>query len=215
MQVRPALHLLAIVSSLLGSEGLARAEEQAPAEIPLRSAPPSAPPPVTTLRPAEGEPRARTEWYGWQTLTLDGATFVVAVAGSAAAKSPIPGLLACGFFVVSGSIVHGFRGRGSAALTSLALRAGIPAAGTLLGGLIGFVFTSGETNSAVGSGVFGALFGGAIGGGLGVLTASALDAALLGYQTVPDAEKKNSGLRFSPTVQFSPQGAHAGIAGTF
>lgn len=167
------------------------------------------------VAPAASEPRLRTEWYGWQTLSIDGATIALAVAGSAAAKSAVPALLAGGFFIVSGSIVHGFRGRGSAALASLGLRTGLPAGGTLVGGLIGFALTSGETNSAVASGVFGALFGGAIGGGLGILTASALDAALLGHETIPDEAHQASVIRFHPIAYVSPGGAHAGVAGTF
>lgn len=215
MRIPTSLQALSISTALFATEHLARASDEG--EIPLRTTPTphTAQAPTPTSAPSPSEPRMRTEWYGWQTLTLDGATLVGAIGGSLAAKSAVPSLVAGGFFIISGSIVHGLHGRGPAALASFGLRAGLPAAGTLIGGLIGFLATVGESNSAVGSGVFGGLFGGALGCGVGVITASTLDAVLLGHETVPDTETKTTSFRLSPTVGFTRSGANAGIAGTF
>lgn len=191
--------LIALVLVLAASA--ARADEATPGGPPAAYAP---------MPPAEPAP---SRWYGWQTLTTDGASLLVAIMGGAASSSGI-GYVGLGGYLLGAPVVHlahGNPGRGAA---SFVLRAGLP----VLGFAAGYALfhhpdrSSGDWNfSGLGEGALMAL------GGMGACVA--LDAALFARESSPDEERAPSPPPYRPTM--TPQvgyvrgGALAGVGGTF
>jgi len=148
------------------------------------------------------------KWYGWQTLTADGASFAMLVVAarlnsggenrSGAQALAWFGLL--GYELTPGMIhfVHKNPGRGFA---SMGLRLGMPLAGAFLGASV----ASGCSGFACQEG------GAGVGILLGMGAAIAIDAAVLAYD---DPKKPNPhGLALTPLVSVTPRQAWLGIGG--
>jgi hypothetical protein len=195
----------------------------APAASPAPSAASSAPPPARTDHlasqgaqlPAREEEevddadlrRPRRSWYGWQTLTADGASMLLLLAGAATASSDAAGdsgdtmvtMGLVGYEFAPGIIhfAHGNPGRGFA---SFGIRLGMPIAGIILGaasasGCDGFECEAG---------------GAALGLLLGMGGAMALDAAVFAYD---DPERASDAARVLPLVGVTSSAAWIGLGG--
>ena len=89
-------------------EGSAASAPPVRDELDLEPPPPSEPP---------------SEWYGWQTLALDGASLTVAIAGSAATDSAGPAVVGLVGYLAGPPIAHGLH-RNDWGWASLGMRAG-------------------------------------------------------------------------------------------
>jgi len=157
-------------------------------------------------RPAE--PR---EWYGWQTLVIDGAALTAGVIVTLRRDEPdrrkrIAGLAVLPY--VTGLLispwVHAFHGRWGTALGSLGLRAFAPALGTLAG-LSGYCAASGGADACIADGAVYGLLAGTI------LTAT-IDIGLMSHE--PAEQTRASAGTMTPYVAPHSDGLRAGIAGT-
>lgn len=154
----------------------------------------TAPPP-----PAE-ENRARPTWYGWQTLLADGASIAV---------TPAVPLVGLGGYVLGGPIVHLAHGRVGAALGSLGLRVGAPIAG----GTAAYLIQGKCRGDFCGVAPL-------LGAGVGLISAIALDSALLARapgEETPRAERRDAKApRFVPSAGPRREGGFdVGLTGTF
>jgi hypothetical protein len=159
-------------------------------------------------RPAE--PR---EWYGWQTLVIDGAALTAGVIVTVRRDEPdrrkrIAGLAVLPY--VTGLLispwVHAFHGRWGTALGSLALRAFAPALG-VLAGLGGYCAASGGADECTADGAIYGLLAGT------VLTAT-IDIGLMSHESSAAAPTRASGNTLAPYVAPHGDGLRTGIAGT-
>jgi hypothetical protein len=108
------------------------------------------------------------EWYGGQTLVVDGVSF------GAALLFPPLGLTT---YLIGGPGTHLSHGRPGMALLDLGLRVALPLAGFLIGSAASSCHSSGE-------GVPCGLFGAGIGVLIGAATASMIDVFALSYAPV-------------------------------
>jgi hypothetical protein len=128
-------------------------------------------------------PALREEWYGWQSLSTDGAALLLLIAASASSDlksdvSSVLGYSSLGVYLLGGPVTHFAHDNPGRGLGSLALRAGLPIAfGTI--GYYGEDCSGGDDYDLCG--IVGALLGGV----LGIATAVTVDAAVLGYEEVP------------------------------
>ncbi len=152
---------------------------------------------------------SRPQWYGWQTLIVDGASLTSLVLGAsldryagggsvARDSATWMGLLGYEFGPGIVHFVHRNPGRGFA---SFGLRLGMPLAGAFLGASL----ASGCNANLCEAG------GAGIGALLGMGGAMAIDAAVFAY----DDAKRSSGRRvgFLPLVSVTPRQAWVGIGG--
>ncbi|MEZ4371506.1 MAG: hypothetical protein R3B07_11805 [Polyangiaceae bacterium] len=139
---------------------------------------------------APTEPETERVWYGWQTLTADGATVAL---GAATGGAGLVGY----FFAVPA--IHLAHGRGGAALASLGFRTVLPIA-----------FAYGAVAIDDGDHGYAAPI---LGAALGVGTAIALDAAWLARETRPRSEPPRAAS--APMLQVSQHSAMGGWQGTF
>jgi hypothetical protein len=175
----------------------------------------SAPPPSASLALVP-EPSASAEagraWYGWQLLLSDFVAFG-SVGGAVAAGVHDKTLLAV--FVpaaivydLGGPTIHWLHHRRKIAGASFGVRAGVPGLGVFVGMALASCDASSSRYQACRS----------LGGGLGALggfvAASALDAALFGWDA-PKAGPVRTGLAWAPTLTPLDGGAAAGVVGTF
>jgi hypothetical protein len=155
-------------------------------------------------------------WYGWQTLTTDGASLaalgLAAVSDSNGAQQ-LFAIASLTGFSLGAPIVHAAHGHWGIAGADFAMRVG----GTLLGALTGFGVGA-AAGSCSGSGCFGELNDAAdgmvVGAALGLVAASAIDAAVLAHETVR-SPASDSAFSFRPSVKVLKGGASAGVGGTF
>jgi len=164
------------------------------------------PPPEPDIgEPEDFELASRRRWYGWQTLTADGASLGVLILGTALGSRSESGddLVALGLlgYEFAPGIVHFTHRNVGRGFASFGIRLGMPLAGAFLGASL----ASGcNTNlcEATGAGV-GVLLG--MGG------AVAIDAALFAY----DERKRSSARRLGlvPLVSLTPQQAWLGLGG--
>ncbi len=147
----------------------------------------------------DAEPMRR-RWYGWQNLTVDGASVLVA---------PILPPLGLGGYLLGSPIVHAAHERYLVAGGSLLLRVALPATGA-------YIACAGDRCR----GDLGALA--MIPGlALGALGAVAIDAALLSWQSVPVAKPeaaRRSERPFAIAPNVAPRregGVDVGLGGTF
>lgn len=157
-------------------------------------APPAAPPPPPPAR------REGAVWYGWQTLITDGAAVLT---------TPAVPLLGVGAYVLGAPLVHALHGRGWTALGSLGLRVGAPVTG-------GFVAYAVQGKC---SGEFCAVWP-LLGAGVGVVSAMALDAAVLARKPREPADEKPARAATAPriTPSAAPRregGFDVGLSGSF
>jgi len=144
--------------------------------------------------PPESEPKLESNWYGWQTLIVDG----VWLFGLSAADEQSATLIV-GTYVLGGPIVHWSHGNVGRGFGSLALRLGAP-----LG--LALAFASGCDSSDGDMGCIGSVVAGAA---LGVVGAVVLDASVLAREEVPI---EDSALSIGP-VQLAPAVSMDGKAG--
>jgi hypothetical protein len=133
-------------------------------------------------------------WYGWQTLAVDGAAFVIAGVGVVASDGGQGSggaelaLLAAGTYVLGGPVVHFAHENGFRGLASLGLRVATPVVFALVG------YAAEDCSSG---GEFCGFGGFIIGGSLGILGAIIIDAAVLAREEVPDQQPALSHLRLA------------------
>jgi hypothetical protein len=125
-------------------------------------------------------PPTEERWYGWQTLTTDGASFLLAIVAGASSDSfegaGAIAVLSLGGYLLGGPSVHFAHENPGRAFGSLALRGGLP----LAFGAVGVQLESCQDGEFL-CGVGGAVLGGL----LGIVSAIAIDASLLGWEQVP------------------------------
>jgi hypothetical protein len=147
---------------------------------------------------------SRRHWYGWQTLTVDGASFTLlmlagADGGRSSDEMATAALLGYGFGAGIVHFAHGNPGRGFA---SFGVRLGMPLAGAIVGAGLDSGCNSYlcEKNGA------------AIGLLLGMGGAIAIDAAVFAYDDpVPHADRHQ--LSLMPVVQLGRERALLGVSG--
>jgi hypothetical protein len=170
-----------------------------PPPAPVAPAPPPIVNPYTPYAPYGYEARRpRREWYGWQTLLVDGAALamVYAAADQHTHDAPTLAYVALGTNVLGPPVVHWAHGNVGRGLGSLLIRGGSWAL------VFAAIAGNGSDNASVG------LFG-----VLGILAAPAIDAAVLAYEdpkpsvstppfalaAAPWVTKTSSGLAMSAT----------------
>lgn len=178
-------------------------------------APPTPPPAGAPPPPPYAGPPLEKEWYGWQGLIFDAAAIGIFVGGWAADDGKIVG---AGWFtyILGAPITHWAHLNVGKGFADFGLRVGIPVAGFLVGGLLGF------GGGVDGDGAFrnfgphsnGPVVGAVIGGAIGTVAASALDAFVLAY-TKPKPVESASWLTWQPTVDLRPGRGTVGVGGTF
>jgi hypothetical protein len=156
------------------------------------------------MPPRDGGPSRRMPWYGWQTLTVDAGSLLLGVAGGQSGGGGGALLSVTGFlgYVAIAPAVHGFHHRDGALLLDMALRIGLP--------LLGAVASS-HTYLPL------AFFTPAGGAGelAGVCAAIGIDALLLSWDTRSMHADDTASSAWSPRISLGPQGATAGVGGTF
>lgn len=152
---------------------------------------------------SRGEEPDGSEWYGWQTLLVDGASIGLTWGGMTSWHHDHAMLyLGMGTYALGGPTVHLAHGRPGAAAGSLLLRVGLG-----FGGMFAGASADHDGESFAGA-AYGLL--------AGMLAASAIDAAALGHEdVVRPAERPQSGLSMSPTVSASRHAGAVGLAGSF
>ncbi len=217
--VAPAL----VAAATLSVSGAARADEPAPSESPA----------ATAATPSPDAPQTKSSsWYGWQTLSTDGAAVLLGVLSAAAdgqtGKDAFGGA-AIAAYGLGGPTVHAAHGRWGAGAGSLALRVGTPVVTGFVGGLIGAALPTKNEDALgglvenVGQTYLGLVYGVLAGAGI----AAGLDAAFLAHETktATAAEKTaRPSMQVAPTFAVTreggsgtPSGARAtvGVAATF
>lgn len=195
------------------------------------AAPPSEPslPDPTLSSPSASPTPVGRRWYGWETLTTDGASVALvsmAVAtdnGGAQAPFAYGGLAG---FSLGAPIVHAAHGRWGLAAGDLGMRVG----SVLLGGLIGAGIGAAAAPACSGFACIGNLTydtdGMLVGASIGAVTASVIDASVLSYEKAPPGDSSTSAFSssqargsasftWSPTVRMLKDGACVGLTGTF
>lgn len=164
---------------------------------------------------APSDELAPSKWYGWQTLTTDGASAAV-LAGAAAAKNSPLGYVSLGGYLFGAPVVHFAHGNPGRGVGSLALRMILPS--------IGFAFGYAAFHRSDRSEEwfnFSGLAEGMLFGLGGVASCVALDASVFSYERAADASDAQAPARARYKVSVSPQigyvrgGALAGMGGTF
>lgn len=210
---RPSLAIAAALTLVLlgGSARDAFADEPPPSPMPFRTTP--SPLPRSTV----------SEWYGWQTLTVDGASLATTFSG---AVTPALAVVGLGGLVLGAPIVHLAHERPLAALGSLGLRTLLPLTGMVTGyAAAGRCTKQPQPGDMLGPcflhGVGEAALGGAIALGVGI----AIDTTLLARETrEPEDETSGSttnlptNLRVrsvAPSFDPTTRAASVGVGGTF
>jgi len=152
-------------------------------------------------------PAPEWRWYGWQTLTSDGASLATLMTALYLGDSKVlapASLVGLGF---GAPVVHAWHGKPLKALGSVALRIGLPATGILIG------FSAARRPPGGDYGNTGALEG-IVGFGAGLILASAIDAAALGWTRAPE---RTSATQLSLLPVLSPDGTRGELRliGTF
>jgi hypothetical protein len=173
---------------------------------------------------AEATPAPRV-WYGWQTLTADGISALVGGTGIVTSLKGVgaaEGLMAVGFasFELNGPVIHLANGQWKRAAGSAGLRWGLPAAGLVLGFLVGEAAGSGSTHPActgVNCNDWGApellapVAGALIGSGIGMISASIVDASWLAYKPAP-IRARRSGMKLALVPRIDPRQRSYGVS---
>ncbi len=150
-----------------------------------------------------------TKRYGVQILLVDAAAIGAAIGTE-------EGAVLLGGYLLGGPLVHVANGNPKTAFTSLALRAGLPLGGILIGA------AAAESDCADSEEMFCGLGHVAVGAFVGMLTASVLDAAVLAKktETVEGAGRpsliKVRGVAANPDLRVTRAGSVTfGLAGSF
>jgi hypothetical protein len=183
---------LALGSLLALTPLAARAESTPPSDAPSASVDP---------------PRRQREWYGWQTLLADTASFAVFFT---AAHHDSTGAvdLGMGTFALVPPVIHLAHENAGGAGLSVALRLGLP----LAGGLIGNAAANPKDDWQPLIDIY-------LGALLGAVAASIVDASVLAYDARPLAppspKPDTKAFRVAPSVGALRGGLSAGLTGTF
>lgn len=185
------LHTTALAIAMQVFSGTALAQWSAPGT----QATPSAEPHYDT----------ETKSYGLQIVAIDAA----AILGGVAAQN---GGVLFGAYVLGGPMVHAANGGGAKVLGSLALRAGLPLGGALLGAAATNCDNSDELLCGLGEIAIGAL--------IGVVTATTIDAAVLAKKQTrverPRTLLRYGGVAANPDVAVNIDGDFTfGLTGSF
>ena len=132
----------------------------------------------------EVDPETRQEWYGWQTLSADAASLLLAIGAIAGSQSSgevgsAMGVTSLGMYAFGGPITHFVHGNPVRGVGSFVMRGGLP----FIFGAVGMNLEDCPSDAD-----FCGLGGAVLGGFVGILTAIAADAALLSYEEVPVEE---------------------------
>lgn len=189
---------------------------------PPPASPPAASPPIASVDPL-ARPKYRRHWYGWQTLTFDGAAIVGGIGlGELGVKRPE--LFWLGTYALAPPVVHLAHGRVGIAFADLGLRVAAPTATTA----IGYAIACKKEGSLDDLGT--CIAGMALGFVIGYGAAVAVDAAVLAREQVEIApakrddeakaidrekEKRAATLSILPDVGVGPDRASVGLRGTF
>jgi hypothetical protein len=169
--------------------------------------------PVTTeakpRRPEAEDANTVSSWYGWQTLTADGAGVLLLAVG-AAKNVPQLGYMGVTTYLVGAPIVHIAHAHVGRGFGSLGLRIGAPIAGFATG----FVVVSRSEGHAMS---WGGLFGGMLGMLVGMSAAVVIDGAALSYERrlAPKTAPTQGAFSATPVAFAVRGGGVGGIAGTF
>ncbi len=148
-------------------------------------------PGLTPQAPAPQErPQTTTRRYGMEIFAADG--LLVAVALGTGRGEPLIGL------ALTGPVIHGVHGRGSAAVGSLFLRVTVPVAGAWIGSATCGEDTTEDSFSCLDNAVFGFAAGAAV--------AFGIDYFLLARKTV-----ETSAVRVQPAVSVTRTASTAGL----
>jgi hypothetical protein len=157
-------------------------------------------------------------WYGWQTLTLDGAALGLGLSGAHlferhAAAGVTLGAAGVLGYSLSAPLVHWAHGRAGAAGASLALRVGLPllSVGVLSGGSAARCPGTGASDDERYCERMERTL--LLAGSLSMLAASLIDAAVLGWEP---QSATSTGAGLLPVVAWDGRrGATAGLTGAF
>jgi hypothetical protein len=158
--------------------------------------------------PSPSPPPPTTQWYGWQTLTVDGASLLTAPLG-----------VGIGGLVLGGPIVHLVHERPLAALASLGLRTVLPVVGGYIGrNAAGNCTKEREPGDILGPCFMHGLDELVVGALIGVSIAVAVDASALAYAPATPAERPSDKPRVTsvaPSIDPVTRSASLGLGGTF
>ena len=150
-------------------------------------------------RTTDDTPALRTRWYGWQSLSADGAALLTLISAGAASdqKGHLSDVLtygSVGIYLLGAPVIHFAHGNPGRGLGSLGLRAGVPVAFGAIGSKL--EDCSGDNYYDL-CGIVGII----VGGVLGIATAITIDAAVLSYDEVPVASEgiHDVGVSIGPT----------------
>jgi hypothetical protein len=203
MRARIAIAIMFIVGAFVGATP-ARADGDGPPG--LWSSPPA---PL----PAEEQPREKL-YYGWKLIPVDLASVsLIAVGSDGVRKVGVTGYLA------SGLIFHVLHDNGNQAARSVFMRAGLPALGWVVGGLLGGLGTNnscydqdGCDNDWIRWGEFWDHEGAVAGAFVGLGTALVFDWAKLAWAEKPSPTERSI---LAPQVTIDEQSLTIGVLGQF
>ena len=214
--VKPVVLSVVLSAALLvGAEGSSRADEPSTGPAPAtEAAVPVAPARAIVLY---APPAPKAEWYGWQTLAVDGASLgTLALAGETAGHdSSMSNVLlwsSISGYALGGPIVHAAHGQWGTALADLGLRAGAVAAGAAIGYAVGAASGT-EMCGAQPCWVQPPLTGLVLGAAAGVVTASVVDAAVLGRSKPRRDETPAPAVSWTPRSRWCQEGGRAASRG--
>jgi hypothetical protein len=176
--------------------------EVAPIPVQLEEVPAVPSPPAAAPGPAQpaAEPR-RSEWYGWQILLSDAASFTIILAQPARPTATI-GVVT---YLVVPPFIHFAHGNVKQGFASLALRVLLPPVGAVVGYAAGS-FVCNENSSCVDASV-------AFGGLAGLVGTIVTDTAVLAVER--PAPSVQARLQWRPIVMAGKNDTRVGVAGTF
>jgi hypothetical protein len=110
-------------------------------------------------------------------------------------------------YVFTPPVIHAAHGRVGTSFASAGLRVGLPIAGVMIG--------TASADCGNDSGSLCGLDSAVIGFSVGVLSAIAIDAAFLAWDSEPESARRAQRVRLAPAVTPLTDGASAGVAGSF
>jgi hypothetical protein len=161
-------------------------------------------------------PRVTTsQWYGWETLLVDGAALTTMIASGVRSNNGLAPV-GYGLFVLGPPLVHVAHGHIGTGLADAGMRFLLPIAVGALGYAIDYSMSSCNDQQWL---CFRGLGGAVIGAFIGYATAVTLDAAVLAREPVvrvPEKRVDSARVRWTPTLQLNQGGgASGGVAGMF
>ena len=194
-------------------------QQMQPPQSPQAQQPQSSPQQVPAYRTYQQRRIKKSQWYGWQTLIVDGSWIVGGPLLASVSAESGAALILGGYFL-GPPIVHWAHGQVGRGFADLGIRVGAP---VVLGTVGYLVFTGGGSNGSYDAlaGAVGIL----LGAGLGIVAAIVVDAAALAYEPADDDDdeavrrspRRNALLPATIVPMFAPRtegGAVLGVSGT-